>query len=110
MPLFDQWRWPDRPAAGLRTRLSLTSLDDRAAPSALAASGAEWLSNTSWDATAAYLSGFRHEEPPVADEPPVIVDFVVVKIEADLYRFSGRVIDEAPGGLGVGLGGLPSAE
>ena len=41
--------------------------------------------------------------------PPEIVDFVVIQIGPGLYRITGRVIDESPGGLEVTFGGVPSA-
>jgi hypothetical protein len=120
MPLLKMWRRPERPALGLRTRLSLVGLDDRAAPSSLYATDVEWRDEAAWAAATAYLAATdgRSIDPslvalPVIDTPvdmpPEIVEFQAVRTEVGQYRFSGRVIDEAPGSLRVNFDGVPSA-
>jgi hypothetical protein len=120
MPLLKLWGRPERPVPGLRTRLSVQALDDRAAPSSLLATESDRQAEGAWDATAAYLSpsggptcclipvGGVGDKTPT-NQPPVIVDFAVVRLDTGEYRFTGRVIDEAPGGLTVWFDGVPSA-
>lgn len=114
MPLLKLWGRPERPAPGLRTRLAVQTLDDRAAPSSLLAHEDNQQTEAAWDATVSYLSSTM--EPiegtgKVADNlPPEIVDFTVVRLSTGQYQITGRVIDEAPGGLVVTFGGVPSAE
>ena len=40
---------------------------------------------------------------------PRVVNFMAVEIISGLWRFTGDVIDEAPGGLTVTLGGEPES-
>jgi hypothetical protein len=120
MPLLTLWGRPERPAPGLRTRLSVQALDDRSAPSSLLATEGDRQAEAAWDEAAAYLSasgGGAYSMVPVGgvgdktptNMPPVIVDFTVVRLDTGEYEFTGRVIDEAPGGLTVTFGGVPSA-
>jgi hypothetical protein len=114
------WGRPERPTPGLRTRLSVQLLDDRAAPSSLLAAEGDRQAEAAWDETAAYLSASGWPTSSMApvggvgdktptNLAPVIVDFTVVRLETGGYQFTGRVIDEAPGGLTVTFGGVPSA-
>src|SRR5262249_39616983 len=45
---------------------------------------------------------------PAPNVAPVIVDFNAEEVGNGLFIFSGRVIDEQPGGLTVAFGGVPS--
>lgn len=121
MPRLKLWSRPERPAPGVRTRLSVQVLDDRTAPSSLLAAEDDPQDEAARAATATYLSSSNEPTGTMTSEegtgvlaptnlPPEIVDFVAVEIGPGLYRFTGRVIDEAPGGLVVAFGGVPSAE
>jgi hypothetical protein len=120
MSLLTLWGRPERPAPGHRTRLSVQALDDRAAPSSLLATEDDRRAEAAWDEAAAYLSpsgGPTASMMPVGgvgdrgptNQPPQIVDFAVVRLDTGRYQFTGRVIDEAPGGLAVTFGGVPTA-
>ncbi|HKB03754.1 MAG TPA: hypothetical protein VKD90_16135 [Gemmataceae bacterium] len=49
------------------------------------------------------------DEPPSVNQPPSITEFSCIQVGGGLFRISGRVIDESPGGLTVILGGPTSA-
>jgi hypothetical protein len=109
-----------RPAPQLRTRLTLSALDDRSAPSALTGSVADepdelTLLAASMLATAAteeenagYLSSASDANAPPLPAPPQIVNFNAEEVGYGLYRFTGQVIDPNPGGLVVTFGGVPT--
>lgn len=83
---FDLFTRRKRATPVRRVRLSLEALDARLAPSG------------------------TNDDPdyiPVPDAPPRIVDFAAVEYSHGLFTFSGRVIDESPGGLTVKFGGSP---
>jgi hypothetical protein len=120
MTLLKLWGRPERPAAGFRTRLSVLALEDRANPSSLWSAVDDWRDETSWAEAVAGLStpggstdcllcGLIGKISLPIDLPPLIVDFQVVRVDSGRYEFTGRVIDEAPGGLVVTFGGVPSA-
>ena len=46
---------------------------------------------------------------PPANSAPRVINFAGVEVVGGLWRFSGDVIDEAPGGLTVTLGGEPAS-
>jgi hypothetical protein len=106
-----------RPAA-TRTRLSVLALDDRAAPSSLAAPATNPLDQAALDKAATLVAmtedpggpGTGTGHSPGADNPPQITNFQVERVGPGMYKFTGLVIDESPGGLTVTLTGIPSLE
>ena len=47
--------------------------------------------------------------PPPVNAPPQVVNFQGVEVVGGLWRFTGDVIDEAPGGLTIYFGGEPDS-
>lgn len=86
----------ERPASRFRARLRLESLEWRDQPSLLGEfGGVEPLE-------------FGADQVP-ANVAPVISDFTAEEVGNGLFLFTGRVTDEAPGGLVVTFGGgVPS--
>ena len=92
MILSNLFRRPSRPAPVRRARLSLEALDGRYTPS-----------------DTGYGDPPGGANPPIVipNAPPQIVNFQAAEISPGLYHFTGKVIDEAPGGLTVTFGGGP---
>lgn len=90
-------RSPRPAAAPFRARLSLESLDQRLAPSDLL--------QTPGDPpeTVTYFPA----DP--TNKPPQIVNFQAVEVVGGMWRFTGDVIDEFPGGLTITFGGGPDS-
>ena len=104
-----------------RARLTLEALDLRLPPSSLL--------GTSVDEQVPdpYSPGAPTQAPPVTTEEeedegrfltdgggvpnvaPEIVDFTAVEVVGGLWRFTGDVLDEAPGGLTITFGGEPES-
>lgn len=98
-------RAPRRSAPQNRARLTLEALDLRLPPSSLFGLLGEEPSPTSADRSGpdVYLVD------PRPNAAPQIENFAAVEIAAGMWRFTGDVIDEAPGGLTVTLGGEPES-
>jgi hypothetical protein len=92
---------PAGPAARRPARLFVEQLDDRAAPSGGLTSEPEPWAGIGMTAE---LVAIGKEVPNL---PPEIVDFTATEVEPGLFRFTGRVNDESPGGLTVTFGGVP---
>lgn len=115
------WSRPERPTVRGRVRLSLHSLDDRAAPSSLTTTADPLTLTPATTADASLITttvpGVSPADGPAEGDPrtpanlaPMIVDLSVQRLDSGLYRISGRVLDENPGGLVVNLGGIPSVQ
>jgi len=95
-------------------RPQVEGLGDRIAPSSIAEYGTPTASSgfvgiASTSASGLEFAGGKHAPaalffPPV-NAAPVIVDFTAESVGSGRYIFSGKVIDEAPGGLTVTFGG-----
>jgi hypothetical protein len=99
---------------GFRARLTLEALDARLSPSSLIAYPDVPIPGST-------ETPVQVTSPPPAPEddeelflfgdganaPPQIVNFAAVEIVGGLWRFTGDVVDEAPGGLTVTFGGEP---
>jgi hypothetical protein len=89
-------RLTNRPSANrFQACLALETLDSRLSPSLLGGADDE--------SEFMYLSG------PGRDNPPQIIDFEAVEVVGGLWRFTGDVVDEFPGGLTVAFGGEPES-
>lgn len=78
-----------------RVRLTLESLDPRCTPSSLSDPDG------------------NDNEPelivPAGNAPPQVINFMAVEGPGGFWEFTGDVVDEAPGGLTVALGGEPAS-
>lgn len=84
-----------------RARLSLESLDARLAPSDLTPLLGEPPARAEDEY---YLAGPDRQG---TNRPPQIVNFGATEVVGGMWRFTGDVIDEAPGGLTITFGGEP---
>lgn len=100
MRLFRSPTRPGRVTAPFRTRLTAERLEYRDGPAGLSAGLSPVGGEPTWAPDT--QSGFL--QPP-ANAAPQIVDFKAVEIGQGLFKFTGRVIDEAPSGLTVTFGG-----
>lgn len=112
-------RAPRLSASPSRTRLTLEALDLRLPPSSLVGTLADdQLPDPPPPTdTSLYTPGATEEEDDrfltdgdgVPNAAPEIVDFAAVEVVGGLWRFTGDVIDEAPGGLLITFGGEPDS-
>jgi len=93
-------------------RLGLERLDDRNAPSSLAgndAASSDWMPTPDNDSLPGYsLNESEESNPnptPANNQKPVITNFSISVALNLTGRFSGKVVDEHPGGLTVILTG-----
>ena len=94
MRIFRRTRGPG--ATRNRVRLALETLDSRLPPSSLLDPPDTPLLMT--------LDGGR-----TGNVAPQIVNFTAVEVVGGMWRFTGDVIDEAPGGLTITFGGEPDS-
>lgn len=99
-----------RPSTSTRARLSLESLDLRSAPSTII-DPVTGLPTTDYLLAATEGDTSTAPPPPAANAPgnqaPKIINFGGGQEAGNMWKFTGDVIDEAPGGLTITFGGDP---
>lgn len=105
----------DRRAARRSPPLTLEQLPDRLHPGGLW-TGGDTVTTPAVAPFDPFPGAVVGRPPPVTSSPiegdpsadgPVIVDFTATEVAHGLYRFTGRVIADSPGGLVVRFGGEP---
>ena len=100
-----------------RVRLALEALDLRLSPSSLIGTFADEPVPPPPDPSTPIVTSPADEDGEVifvvgagrVDAAPQIANFTAVAVAGGLWRFTGDVIDEAPGGLLITFGGEPAS-
>jgi hypothetical protein len=101
---------PARPGAAFRTRLTLESLDLRAAPASLSGTDSDVVHYPTDGTSDVVLVADQGGTDSRAAAAPRITGFAGEEERRGWYVFTGRVTADQPGGLTVTFRGVPSLE